>query len=71
MKLNPAWCQKIKDALACGEIDVTLSFNTAKQWLIRYLVEIKRPYKIKSLGAGVSQITTGNVDKCPLCGSKL
>ncbi len=53
------------------EMDITLRYNPAAQWLIMALSNADIPYKLYNLGAGVKRITTKDIDKCPCCKRKL
>jgi len=68
-RVHPNWIkarqQEIKETPY--EIDVTISYNPAAQWLISALSEVGIPYKLYQLGAGVKRITTKDIDTCPCC----
>ena len=80
-RLNPKWVDEIKtdaDALKKAisdgtdreDMDITLSYNKAAQFLIAALSLRSIPFKIYNLGAGVKRITT-ETDNCPCCKRKL
>jgi len=68
-RINPNWIKdrqkEIKETPY--EIDVTISYNAAVQWLIAELSKVGIPYKLHQLGAGVKRITTKDVERCPCC----
>jgi len=71
ISLNPKWMARLEPVVYSSiSIDETLSLLAAKQWLIKQLTKANRPFKIYSLGAGVSRITT-ETDTCPCCKRKL
>jgi len=65
--VNEKWKSEMRSAiLQCKEIDQTISFRAALQWLITRLSDVGVPYKLFNLGAGVTRITT-KTDVCPCC----
>jgi hypothetical protein len=68
MKINPKWQAEMESKiLQSRDIDYASSFKLSVQWLVLTLHRYGIPYKLTSLGAGVSHITTKNVDVCPCC----
>jgi hypothetical protein len=71
MLLNTKWIARLEPMIySSTPVDETLSFTKGKQWLVMQLTKANRPFKIYSLGAGVSRITT-ETDTCPCCKRKL
>jgi hypothetical protein len=71
MQVNPTWAEKVAKQVREGyEVDRTIAFNKAAQYLIQILTKYNRPFKIYNLGAGVKRITT-NTDTCPCCKRRL
>lgn len=69
--VNDLWqnaiCKKLEQH---QEIDETISFNKAAQYLITLLSHFNRPFKVYNLGCGVKRITT-ITDQCPCCKANL
>ena len=67
MIVSPKWVDRIHTLLNNGaKIDEILSFNKAKQYLITELTKRGIPFKVHSMGCGVSRITT-DTTTCPCC----
>lgn len=75
IKINPAWIIDRRKEITetPKDIDITLSYNPAMQWLIVALSQAGIMYKLYNLGAGVKRITTKEefIDKCPCCNRQL
>lgn len=71
MRISPTWQKRILERINLNlEIEETIDYNPAAQWLIIQLTKVYRPFKILNLGAGVKIITT-KTDICPCCKKKL
>jgi hypothetical protein len=79
MRINPQWAERVlKDVAAYHdpmkrgvgfnpkEIDETISYNPAVQWLICLLAQKNIAFKVIQLGAGVKRVTT-DVHTCQKC----
>lgn len=69
--VNPKFKEMICAQLEAGTFtERATEFKPAAQWLIKELDHRKIPFKVLSLGAGVTKITT-ILDECPTCRRKL
>ena len=69
-RVDPNWIKDKKEEIGRGKfISVTLTYNPAAQWLIRYLADRDQPVKVTALGAGVKRITVAE-HICPTCKGK-
>jgi len=78
-RINPKWADRVLEDVAAyhdplkrgvgfnpKEIDETISYNPAVQWLICLLAQKNIAFKVIQLGAGVKRVTT-DVHICPKC----
>jgi len=69
--INSEWQSTIMSKIyQHQEIDETISFRPASQWLIIQLTNVGISFKIFNLGLGVNRIST-KTDICPCCRQKL
>jgi hypothetical protein len=67
MKLNPKWINEMEEKIRTSQkIEYTSEFKICIQWLIKQLTYYKIPFILKSLGCGVSSLTT-DTKICPFC----
>ena len=65
--INSKWKEKMIEIINSVEtLDVTISFNPARQWLIERLTDKGKIFRVYNLGAGVKRITT-ETSQCPCC----
>ena len=71
-QLSKVWMDAVYAKIQKKEhIEFATELKMAIQWLIIVLSKNNIPYKLSNLGAGVSLITTKDVDVCPCCKQKL
>jgi len=69
--VNKQWYNKQTSTfIETGKLDIVIDFNKALDAIVKYLTEIKQPYKIYNLGSSVKRLTT-ETDTCPCCRRKL
>ena len=61
------WIKNMKEMIRKNEfVSVTITYNPAAQWIIKYLSDKGEPVVVVNLGAGVKRITLAD-NVCSAC----